>query len=95
MSLIQVTPEMLRSRASDARRLKGEHEQVIQRLDQLVLGLNDIWKGRAQDAFVAQYQGMKSTFQNFAEMLENHALLMDKSANELETTDTTLANVMK
>jgi len=95
MAVIQVTPELLTSKASDARKLKAEHEQVIQRLTQLVLGLNEIWKGEAQDAFVAKYQSMESTFKNFAEMLEGYAQLMDTASREIQSTDQTLKGTMQ
>jgi len=95
MAMIQVTPELLNSRASDVRRLKTEHEQTMQRLNQLILGLNDVWKGQAQDAFVAKYQSMQSTFRNFSEMLEGYATLMDTASRELQNTDQQLKGTMQ
>jgi len=95
MAVIQVSPELLTGKASDVRKLKAEQEAVMQRLTQLVLGLNEIWKGEAQDAFVAKYQSMESTFKNFAEMLEGYASLMDTASRELQSTDQTLKSSMQ
>ena len=94
MAIIQVTPELLMGKAGDVRKIKSEQEQVMQRLTQLVLGLNEIWKGDAQNAFVQKYQSMDSTFKNFAEMLEGYAKLMDTAAKELQNTDTQLKGTM-
>ena len=95
MAVIQVTPELLTSKAADVRKLKAEHEQTMQRLTQLVMGLNEIWKGEAQNAFVAKYQSMESTFKNFAEMLEGYGKLMDTAARELQSVDQTLKGTMQ
>ena len=94
MAIIQVTPELLTGKAGDVRKLKGEQEQVMQKLTQLVNGLSGIWKGEAQDAFAAKYASMQPTFKNFAEMLEGYAKLMDTAAKELQSTDQALKNTM-
>ena len=90
MAIIQVTPELLNGKSAEVRKIKSEQEQVMHRLTQLVNGLNEIWKGEAQDAFVAKYQSMDATFKNFAELLEGYATLMDTAARELQSTDQTL-----
>jgi len=94
MAVIQVTPELLTGKAGDVRKLKGEQEQVIQKLTTLVNGLSGIWKGEAQDAFVSKYTSMQPTFKNFAEMLEGYAKLMDTAAKELQATDQALKSTM-
>jgi WXG100 family type VII secretion target len=95
MALIQVTPELLTSKAGDVRKLKAEHEATMQRLSQLILGLNEVWKGEAQDAFVQKYQSMDTQFKNFAEMLEGYAKLMDKAASDIQQTDQALKGTMQ
>lgn len=94
MALIQVTPETLRQKATDVRTYKGEHDEVIQKLRTLVSGLNEIWKGSAQDAFVAKFESMQSTFTNFSDMLEGYAKLMDTAATEMEGVDNQLKSTM-
>lgn len=84
MAVIQVTPETLRQKATDVRTYKGEHDDVIAKLKILVNGLNETWKGEAQDAFLAKFESMQSTFTNFSEMLEGYAKLMDAHATRME-----------
>lgn len=84
MAVIQVTPETLRQKATDVRTYKGEHDDVIAKLKTLVNGLNETWKGEAQDAFLAKFESMQSTFTNFSEMLEGYAKLMDAHATRME-----------
>ena len=94
MSLIQVTPDMLRARCADVRRCRAENDANIQKLTSIINGLNDVWRGSAQDAFVERYRSMEPTFRNFSEMLEGYAKLMDTAARELEATDQALKGTM-
>jgi WXG100 family type VII secretion target len=94
MALIQVTPDVLEGRAGEVRRLKGDHDGTIQKLTQLVNGLNEVWRGQAQDAFVEKYRSMESQFKNFSEMLEGYAKLMDTAARQLRETDQNLKGTM-
>lgn len=89
-SVIQVTPEMLRSKASSVRSYKSQHDETMAKLKNLIRGLNEIWKGDAQQAFISKYEGMQPTFKDFSEMLEGYAKLMDIAAKELEATDQSL-----
>lgn len=90
MAIIQVTPELLMSKSNEVRNLKSNHDETMAKLRQLVLALNEQWKGEAQDAFVAKFESMQPTFNNFSEMLERYAQLMDTAAKELQATDQTL-----
>lgn len=94
MALIQVTPETLRSKAANVRSYKSQHDDVMAKIKNLVMSLNEVWKGEAQAAFVSKYEGMQPTFTNFSEMLEGYAKLMDTAANELESTDQSLKTTM-
>lgn len=94
MALIQVTPDLLNGKATELRTLKSQHDEAMSKMRTLIMGLNEIWKGDAQDAFVAKYEGMQSTFTNFSEMLEQYAKLMDTAAQKLQETDTALQGTM-
>lgn len=94
MALIQVTPDMLKSKATELRGYNSQHQEAMDKMRTLVINLNEVWKGDAQDAFLAKYESMQSTFANFAEMLENYAKLMDTAANQMQELDTSLASQM-
>lgn len=94
MAVIQVTPETLRSKASDVRNYRQEHNDTMTKLKNLIYALNEIWKGDAQNAFLSKYESMQPTFTNFSELLEGYAKLMDTAANELEATDQSLKSTM-
>lgn len=94
MPLIQVTPELLTSKASEVRQLRAQHDEVMAKMKTLVHSLNEQWKGEAQDAFVAKFDSMQSTFTNFSEMLESYAKMMDTSAKTLQETDQSLKSAI-
>lgn len=94
MAVIQVTPETLRSKATEVRNYRSEHNDTMAKLKNLIYALNEIWKGDAQNAFLSKYESMQPTFTNFSELLEGYAKLMDTAANELEATDQSLKNTM-
>lgn len=94
MALIQVTPDLLNGKATELRGLKGQHDEAMAKMRTLIVGLNEIWKGDAQDAFVAKYESMQTTFNNFSQMLEDYARLMNTAAQKLQETDQALQGTM-
>ena len=94
MALIQVTPDLLNSKANELRTYKDQHDEAMAKMRSLIMGLNEVWKGDAQDAFLAKYESMQSTFTNFSQMLEDYAKLMDTAAQKLQETDQSLQTAM-
>ena len=94
MALIQVTPELLTGKANELRGLKGSHDEAMTKMRTLIMGLNEIWKGDAQAAYVAKYESMQPTFNNFTQMIEDYARLMDTAAQKLQETDQALQSTM-
>ena len=94
MALIQVTPELLTGKANELRGLKGSHDEAMTKMRTLIMGLNEIWKGDAQAAYVAKYESMQPTFNNFSQMIEDYAKFMDTAAQKLQETDQALQSTM-
>lgn len=94
MPIIQVTPELLTSKAGEVRQLRAQHDEVMAKMKTLVHSLNEQWKGEAQEAFVAKFDSMQSTFTSFSEMLESYATMMDTSARTLQETDQSLKSAI-
>ena len=94
MALIQVTPELLTAKANELRGLKSNHDEAMAKMRTMIMGLNEIWKGDAQAAYVAKYESMQPTFNNFSQMIEDYAKLMDTAAQKLQETDQALQSTM-
>lgn len=92
MSIIQVTPEKLNSEADKLLRLKRQHEAEMNKLRALINNLGGQWKGKAHNAFVAEFNSMQYSFSNFSSLLESYANLMKSSANQLQQTDRNMKN---
>lgn len=87
MAQIVVNPETLRSKASNVRSYRDQHDEVISRLKTLVAGLSDTWQGNAQVAFAQNFESMQPTFTQFSEMLEEYAKAMESFAAKMEEAD--------
>ena len=87
MAIIQVTPEILRGKATEIRGIKDQHDQAMAKLRTLILGLNETFKGQTHDTFVAKYEGMQSTFSQFSQMIEDYAVALDTFATKFEEVD--------
>ena len=94
MALIQVTPDLLNGKATELRGLKDQHDDAMAKMRTLIYGLNEIWKGDAQNAFLQKYESMQSIFSNFSQMLEDYAMLMNTAADRLQQTDIDLQGTM-
>ena len=88
---IKVIPEQLRERAGSVRVCRAQHDDIIRRLNNLVLTLGDNWNSEAQAAFLTKYQGMQKDFRQFSEMLESFAEEMDVFSSKMQEADQVLA----
>ena len=87
---IQINPDELRTQASQLRGYAEQHDEIIQRLTNLVASLDEVWQGEAQSAFIRRFQDSQSIFNSFDEALESFAEIMDSSADQMESTDQSL-----
>ena len=90
-NLIKVSPEQLKERAASVRNYKQQHDEIMNRITNLVLNLCEIWEGQAQNTFVSQYNAMQPKFQKFSEQLNTYSQQMEQIANSMQNTDNTLA----
>lgn len=95
MSVIQVTPERLRSEADRLLKLKKQQKAEMDKLRSLVNSLGAHWKGKAHTAFIAEFNSMQYSFQSFSSLLEAYANLMKSSANQLQQTDKNMKNKIR
>lgn len=95
MSIIQVTPERLYSESERLLKLKRQQESEMTKLRSLVNNLGSQWKGKAHNAFVAEFNSMEYSFRSFSSLLESYANLMKSSANQLQQTDKNMKNQIR
>lgn len=84
---ILITPETMRSQAAQIRACSEEHAEIMGRMTNLVLTLDEVWQGEAQKIFVSKFQGMTDSFRSFEDTLLSFAQLMEQVANKMESVD--------
>jgi len=85
---INVTPELLKGKASELRSLKANHDENMAKMRSLILNLSEIFEGQAHASLVNEYESMQSTFTNFSNMIDGYAKWLDNAAVRFEEQDT-------
>ena len=83
MAKIEITPETLESQANQLNTLKGQHEEVYNKIKSLVSDVSSEWKGEANAAFVQSFQTNEAVFKKFAEDVESFRQRMVTAAQEM------------
>ncbi|MBQ6583304.1 MAG: WXG100 family type VII secretion target [Mogibacterium sp.] len=89
---IRVTPEQMRSRATE---YKNQAEAVlggITQMDQLLGQLQSEWEGQASESYAARYQELKPGFQKAEELIREIAQSLENVAKSVEEQDQQIAN---
>lgn len=92
MAIIKIDADTLRSKATEIRTMKANHDENIARMRALVTNLSGVFEGEAATAYVNQFESMQATFTSFSEMIEMFAAELDTTANSFQEMDTTLAS---
>jgi WXG100 family type VII secretion target len=87
MANIKITPESLRTRAATLGNQNQTHREAYGKMDSLVHNLVGEWTGEAQSAFLATFEGNKSSFEKFGTDIEKFVQLMKNTADRMEQTD--------
>ena len=88
---IRVDADTLHSKANELRTLLSNHNDNVGRMRTLVNNLT----GAAATAYIEKFNGMESTFTQFAEMIESFATNLDTVANSFTEQDNSLAGSLK
>lgn len=92
MGIIKIDADTLRSKATEIRTMRANHDENIARMRTLVTNLSGVFEGEAATAYVNQFESMQATFTSFSEMIETFAAELDTTANSFQEMDTTLAS---
>ena len=92
---IRVDADTLHSKANELRSLLSNHNDNVGRMRTLVNNLSGEFTGAAATAYIEKFNGMESTFTQFAEMIESFATNLDTVANSFTEQDNSLAGSLK
>ena len=88
---IRITPEDMRSRASEYRSEGQNMEAIIQKMDVLLQNLQSEWEGSASQSYAERYGELKPGFVKARELVEEIAVSLETVAATMEQTDSTIA----
>lgn len=89
---IRMTPDMMRSRATEYRTESGNVSSVISKMDQLLEALQSEWEGAASDAYAAKFAELRPSFEAARDLIDDIATALDKTAEIVESTDQDIAS---
>lgn len=84
---IRMTPETMRTRASQTDKQSEAVQNVITAMDRLLQTLKSEWEGEAMRGYEERYNKIKPSFQNAKELLDEIAHNLRESARIIEDTD--------
>lgn len=84
---ILVNPATMSEQSNQIRQYKETHNDVMNKITNLVMTIGEVWQGDAQNAFVSKFLSMQPVYDSFEKALEEFATLMDKVADEMKKTD--------
>lgn len=82
--------ENLRSAATGIRQCASEHADAIDRLNNLVHTLPEVWEGKAERKFIEEFKNMAEMFQKFDASLDQFSLELEEAAERMEDADRSL-----
>lgn len=92
MAAIRLTPEELTQQGQDLQNLADELVTLLGQVDTKVNAACDGWDGLAQDAFLNSYTSMKSTLDQFPELVRSFGQQAVGAAEAFGTADSELAS---
>ncbi|MGM9925156.1 MAG: WXG100 family type VII secretion target [Bacillus sp. (in: firmicutes)] len=92
---IRVTPAELMQTATEYGRESQEVLAQIGRMDNLMGRLQGMWEGQANEAFKAQYEELKPSFQKMSDLLMDIQTQLQSTARALEDADRQIASQIR
>jgi WXG100 family type VII secretion target len=92
---IRITPEQMRSRASEVRGQGQTFQEVIDRMQNIINEVQSEWEGQASQQFAQQFDSLKPSFNNMRQLIEDIGSQLDATANAVEQLDQDIASKFK
>lgn len=88
---IRMTPETMRTRASEYTTQAGNIQQVIDKLDRLLQQLQQEWEGDASRAYAEKFNQLRPGFVKTKDLVDEISAALKKTAQIVEETDRNIA----
>lgn len=89
---IRMTPETMRTRATEYGRQADTLKDVIITMDNLLNQLQSEWEGAASESYAQKYEELKPGFQKAEQLIRDIQAALNKTAEIVENTDADIAS---
>lgn len=89
---IRISPDQMRSRASQYRNEADNVGNVISQMDSLLNALRSEWEGAASDSYSERFAELRPGFVKAQDLINEIAQSLDSTAQSLEETDSNIAS---
>ena len=89
---IRITPDQMRTRASEFRTEGQNFEDVITKMQNLINTLQEEWEGEASRKFADQFEALKPSFIEVRNLIDDIGGQSDATAEALESLDQEIAS---
>jgi WXG100 family type VII secretion target len=89
---IRMTPETMRTRATEYGRQADTLKDVITTMDNLLNQLQSEWEGAASESYAQKYEELKPGFQKAEQLIRDIQAALNKTAEIVENTDADIAS---
>jgi WXG100 family type VII secretion target len=93
---IRITPDIMDKRAGEYRQRGTELNDLIAKMDNMLIKLMSEWQGEAASSYSDRWHGdLRPTFQRASDLIEEIAVALNKTAGILRDVDAQLAAQMR
>ena len=88
---IRMTPEMMRTRASEYTTQANNLQQIITKMDTLLRQLQSEWEGEASRAYATKFAELRPGFVKAKDLIDDISSALRSTAQIVEDTDKNIA----
>lgn len=89
---IRMTPEKMRSRASEYTAQANNLQTIITKMDSLLKSLQSEWEGSASEAYAQRFSELRPGFVKAKDLIDEISTALKSTANIVEETDRNIAS---
>lgn len=90
MAEFKVTPQALRSTASNIQSINKGIQGVMDDIEKEMKQMKNKWDSEAANAFISKFNGLKDNFEAYYKVIDSYATFLEQTAKAYEDADTAI-----
>lgn len=87
MAEFKVTPQVLRSTASNIKSINGNIQGVMRDIETEMKNMKRRWESEAANAFISKFSGLKDNFEAYYKVIDSYTNFLESTAKAYEDAD--------